>query len=77
MRQAIITKFLGPTNSRGSRVKAKCYAGSITISWDDAKDVDDNHLAAAEALCKKFGWEWKLVAGGLPDNSGNVYVCIE
>lgn len=31
MKQAIVTKFLGPTNYRGSRVKATCQAGSVTI----------------------------------------------
>lgn len=74
MRQAIITKYLPPTNSRGARVKAKCYAGSVTIPWDDALDVDDNHTAAAVALCKKLGWRGELHGGGLPDGAGNAYV---
>lgn len=74
MRQAIVTKYLGPTDSRGSRVKAKSYAGSVTIPWDDAKGVDENHQAAAIALARKLGWIGRLYVGGMPDNSGNVYV---
>jgi hypothetical protein len=34
-RQAIETKYIGPTNTRGAKVKASCYAGSLTIDWDD------------------------------------------
>jgi hypothetical protein len=81
MRQAITTKYLGPTNFRGSRVKATAEAGSVTISWDDAKSVEANHDAAAAALAAKFGWnEWtggRWVSGGLPSTEGNVYVWAE
>lgn len=77
MRQAITTKYLGPTNNLGSRVKATAFAGSVTISWDDALDVDDNHLKAAEALASKYNWQGKMVGGGLPCGAGNVYVFTE
>ncbi len=51
MRQAIVTKFLGPTNCRGSRVKATSASGhTLTVSWDHALDSDANHIAAAKAL---------------------------
>jgi hypothetical protein len=52
--QAIITKFLCPTNFKGSRYKASCEAGSITISADDALNIDGNHKAACDALCAKL-----------------------
>lgn len=74
--QAITTKFLGPTNCRGSRVKASAQAGSLTLSWDDALDIDDNHAAAAIALANKLGWGGQWVGGGLPGGEGNCYVCI-
>ena len=51
--QAIVTKYLGPTNNRCARVKATAQAGSVTISWDCALDVDANHDAAAIALAVK------------------------
>ena len=81
MRQAVVTKFLGPTNTRGSRVNAKCAAGSLTVSWDHALSVDGNHASAAKALVEKLGWTCKSaegytgvwVAGGLPDQTGNVF----
>ncbi len=76
MRQAIITKYLGATNYRGSRVKATAYVGSVTIPWDDALDSDANHSNAAAALCKKYRWTGTWVGGAMPDNRGNAYVCV-
>lgn len=64
--QAIITKYLPATNTRGSRVKATAASGlSITIEWDYAIDIEENHTQAAKALCKKLGWTNELVSGGL------------
>lgn len=80
MRQAITTRYLGPTNARSSRVKATAAAGSIMFNWDHALGIDQNHAKAARALVQKLGWTgangyagvW--VGGGLPNESGNVYV---
>lgn len=76
MRQAITTKYLGPTDCRGSRVNARAQAGAITISWDDALDSDDNYAAAAKALAARYGWCGCWVAGGAPRGHGNVYVWV-
>jgi hypothetical protein len=47
----IRTKYMGPTTTKGSRIKAKSITGkSVTISWDDALNIDNNHRAAAIAL---------------------------
>lgn len=73
MRQAIRTKYLGPTNFRGARVKATCDAGSVTIPWDHAGNVEDNHRHAMAKLVRKLGREpsrWK--GGGIGD--GYVFV---
>ena len=67
--QAIVTKYLGPTNSRGSRFKAKCAAGSLTVSYDYRLNSEDNHKAAAEALRAKLGWKGSLEMGWLPDGT--------
>ena len=52
--QAIITKYLGPTNHRGSRIKATAWAGSVTVSYDYSVDSGGNHKAAAQAVCDKL-----------------------
>lgn len=72
--QAIVTKFFGPTNTRGSRIKATAQAGSVTVSYDYALNSDENHAAAAQALAEKFGWFGAWHEGGAPDGRGNVYV---
>ncbi len=73
MYQAIITKFIGPTNFRGSRVKASADAGSMTVNWDHALNHEQNHDRAAQALAEKLQWGGKWYGGGLL--TGNVYVC--
>lgn len=78
MYQAIITKYLGATNYRGSRVKATAQAGSVTLSWDDAFDVDTNHLRAARTLAMRLKWldHQNLEGGALPDNTGYAFVLV-
>ena len=75
--QAITTKYVGPTNFRGSRVVAKCEAKRIFVDWDDSLDSEENHNAAAKKLAALLQWEGRWVAGGLPDTSGNCYVCVD
>jgi hypothetical protein len=74
-RQAITTKYLGPTDVRGSRVKATAEAGSVTLSWDDALGLYENHSAAAIALANKFNWGGTWYGGGTAD--GYVFVDTE
>ena len=80
--QAIQTKFLGPTDRRGSRYKATCEAGSLTLEGDQALGSEDNHVRVAHALITKLGWfhetdrgdtygEWFY--GGTP--GGYTFVC--
>ena len=74
-RQAIITRHLCPTNTRGSRVKATAKAGSVTLHWNYALDSYENHIKACEALVAKFnlGGVWY---GGETD-AGYVFVDTE
>lgn len=52
--QAIETKYIGPSNYRGSRIKATCERGSLTVDYDDSLDTEQAHIAAAKSLCAKF-----------------------
>jgi len=73
--QAIITKYLGPTEHKPSRVKARAANGqSITMSWHsiDKDNTEDAHRVAAEALRDKLGWTGELIAGGTKE--GFVFV---
>ena len=75
--QAIVTKYLGPTEYRGSRVKATAQVGSLTLSWDYALNSDGNHRAAALALANKYNWlEYSDLSegGSLPAGNGECFV---
>lgn len=54
--QAIQTRYLSPTNTRGARIKAWAAAGSITISYPYELSGQAVHRKAAEALLEKLGW---------------------
>ena len=74
--QAIVTKYLPATNTRGSRIKATCDAGSVSISYPHELSGSDCHRAAAQALLDKLDWNkyGALIGGGLPNNAGYVFV---
>jgi hypothetical protein len=76
MRQAITTKFIGPTDTKGSRVKATSASGhSILLAWKYEEGVEGNHKLAAMALASKLGWNGRWFVGGMADRfGGNVYV---
>ena len=75
--QAIITKYLCPTNHRGARIKASCQAGSITVPFEYCADP---HKFACDALRAKLGWgvdtHGEMVSGGLPDGRGDCFVFV-
>lgn len=70
---AIQTRYIGPTNFRGSRVKAYTESGrSITIQIAPEWSSEDAHREAALALCRKMDWHGDLIEGGTKE--GYVYV---
>lgn len=87
MSMAITTRYHGPTNTRGSRIKALARKAetwgdthhkemSLTDSWDHAHSIEENHARVAKLLATKLGWAGVYVAGALPDGTGNVFVCV-
>ena len=71
--QVITTKFFGPTNYRGARIKATASEapGSVTISYS-YESIDKDHREAAALLAKKLKWTGEMVEGHTKD--GRVYV---
>lgn len=64
MRQAIETKYIAPTNHKGTRVKAVTGSGlTLTVGWDYALSDVENHRAAAVKLCEKLKWPTDLIGG--------------
>ena len=73
---AILTKYFGPTNCRGSRIKAYTSnkGQSVTIPYDYTLDGEALHRKAAQALMDKMGWPNELVGGGI--ESGYAFVML-
>lgn len=69
----IVTKKLGPTNTLGTRITAKCGDRKITIPYPYDMSTFDAHLSAAKVLAKDFGWS-KLAYSDSPDRKGFVFV---
>lgn len=76
MRQALVTKYFGPTNTRGSRIKVQASAGIKFYPWDYALGIEGNHTEAARKFAEHLGWDGSWVGGGLPEGNGNVYVLL-
>ena len=72
--KAILTKYLGPTNFKGSRIKASEPDGkSVTLSWNHALDAPVNHFIAAKALQDKMQWKGELIQGWLKEGYVHVF----
>jgi hypothetical protein len=69
---AIRTKYLGPTDTRGARIRATGGGRSITRPYDYAANREERHAAVARALARKLGWRGDLIEGSIAD--GYVYV---
>jgi hypothetical protein len=65
-RQAIVTKYHGPSNKIDTRISATAQAGRIYRYWDHHLSIEDNHKAAAHAFAAKYGWHGEWVGGYLP-----------
>ena len=66
--QAIQTRYLPATDTRGSRIKAWAEAGSITIPYPHELSGQAVYRKAAQALADKFGWNYKYLGAQLTNN---------
>lgn len=73
--KAIETKYLGPTDGRGARIKAwDSDNNQVTIPYPYELSGEDVHRKAAEALCAKMNWPGQLVGGAT--KRGYVFVFV-
>lgn len=75
--QAIATKYMRATNTKGARVKATAWGGSATVPYDYELDVPDAHRVAADALIAKLGWTGTYAQGGNVEGTGYYFVNVE
>jgi hypothetical protein len=65
MGPCIVTRYLGPTDYKGSRIVASHKQDNENtlikvIAWDHSLESSDNHQAAAQALLDAWPYETSL-----------------
>lgn len=64
--QAIETRYIPATNTKGARCKALAPGGTfVMVPWDSRGEAAEMHAAAAVALCERMGWGGTFVFGAL------------
>ncbi len=76
MSQAIVTRFLGPTNTKGARLSARCDAKRIVVPWPYELGASAAHAHAAHELADALGWRGVWVGGSLPSKHDDAYVFV-
>jgi hypothetical protein len=72
--KAIQTKYVGPTNTRGSRIIASDGDGNkVMIPYPYDLSGEAVHRKAAEALCAKMQWKGTLIGGYLKNGMAFVF----
>ena len=78
---AIVTRYVGPTNHRPSRIIATHKRGSndtarATREWQHHHDSEANHRAAAEALAEAMGYGPRVLIARGHDHDQYVWVSV-
>jgi hypothetical protein len=73
--QAITTKSIGPTNTKGARIQARM--GDIRVSVPYRLDLSGEavHFEAVKKLCEKQGYKGRALECGFA-NDGYVFVFV-
>ena len=72
---AILTRYLGATNTRGSRIKATAKRGreTVTVTVPYAHAARDAFQVAAEVLRDKYWPGEKLYHAGVALDNGDIF----
>lgn len=74
--QAIVTKWMPPTDTRGSRIKVWCDAKALVVPWDHEYGAQVNHQNAIAKLLRAQGWGGQWVTGAAPKRSPHFLVAV-
>lgn len=82
MAEALITKYIGPTGKRGSRIRVIGGINSAMYPFDASLSVEENHAVSAGHYLYEMnkqrgndGREWEIIAGGsMPDCDGYAFI---
>ena len=65
MKQAITIKYLGATNTKGTRLKVTSNGGSITVPLEYGAGHEQRRKAV-DSLLNKLDWNGEYIIGQLP-----------
>lgn len=74
--QPIITKSIGPSNTKGSRISASAAAGRIIRTRSYEGTEYEQHKEVALELCNKFGWNFSALVGSQTKDGNFVWLQI-
>ena len=66
MKRAILIKFLGATNTKGTRIKASVVSSSVTVPLDYGAGQEQRIRQAVDSLLDKLEWSGEYIIGVLP-----------
>jgi hypothetical protein len=61
--QTITTRYIGPTNLRGTRISASAQAGRKFYPWQYHLNAEQNHRRAAAKFAEAMNWPAQLATG--------------
>jgi hypothetical protein len=70
--KAIQIKYLSPTNTLGTRIKAFTADQSYTMGYNYETDIEGNAYEAAQGLIDKMGWSSTIEGYGALPNGDQV-----
>lgn len=84
MAQVIVTKFCGPTKTKGSHIQVKSWLKTSYVGWDHSLNGGENHTAAVEHVLHEMNKErssfdfvtsWAITdVGSMPTGSGYGFI---
>jgi hypothetical protein len=80
-RACLKCKYLGPTNSHGTRISVQRYESGrgkdpqrIVVSWDYGLEIADNYAQAVQTYLNEANWSGHWVTSTVTDGAVAVYV---
>jgi hypothetical protein len=71
--KVIKTKYVKPTDTKGSRIKAIAGCFSVIVPYDYALSDVDLHYSAVKALVLKHKLDWDISDMGYGSDNGGYY----
>ena len=69
----IETKYYGPTNTKGARIRAKCDNATRWFNWNYELTAGENHVKTAIWLADSLNWGTEVVTGSMNGNYYHVF----